>query len=143
MADTVRPRVRAVPGVVCGELEGARVRPNGVWLNWWCRGRRAALLGAGFWCVVLGIGVAGSLVSHGSLGRAGTFTLMGAVGMLVLPGLTFLALRLDRRERARMLDARVASGGPDRVAHPAHGPESARRDPPAHRVRGRSGERVA
>lgn len=93
--------------------------------------------------MVLGIGVAGSLVSHGSLGRAGTATLMGAVGMLVLPGLTFLALRLDRRERARMLEDRAALPGTDRVAHPAHGPDSARRDATAHRVRGRSGERVA
>lgn len=123
--------------------EGDSVRPNGVLLSWWCRGRRVALLGAGFWCVVLGIGVAASLVSHGSLGRTGTITLMGAVGMLVLPGLTFLALRLDRRERARMLAGRTAAPALDRVAHPARDGDSARRQPPAHRVRGRSGERVA
>lgn len=108
--------------------------------GWWRRGRRWALVGAGLWCVVLGIGVTGALISSGSLGRAGTPVLLGAVGMLVLPGLTWLALRLDNRERRRML---VDRGPVERVSHPAHPHEGARREPPAHRMRGRSGERVA
>ncbi len=108
------------------------MRQSGVW-SWWCRVRLAAVVCAGLWCVVLGAGVTGALVEHGSLGRAGTLTLLGAVGMLVLPGLTFVALRVDSRERRRMLAARPE---PDRVAHPAHPHEGARREPPAHRVRG-------
>lgn len=98
------------------------------------------LVGAGVWCVILGMGVAASLVGNGSLGRAGTVTLLGAVGMLVLPGLTALALRLDSRERGRMLAGRAAV---ESVTHPAHpGHEGSRREPPAHRVRGRVGDRV-
>jgi hypothetical protein len=114
-----------------------------VWTNWWRRGRRLALVAAGLWCVVLGIGVTGALIDDNSLGRAGTVTLLGAVGMLVLPGLTAAALRLDSRERRRMSAARQGVHAPsaDRVSHPAHA-DSTRREAPEHRVRGRSGERV-
>jgi hypothetical protein len=108
------------------------------WGAWWRRGRRVALVGAGAWCVILGMGVAASLVGSGSLGRAGTVTLLGAVGMLVLPGLTALALRLDSRERGRMLARRVTAEPVTHAAHPAH--EASRREPPAHRARGRVGD---
>lgn len=116
------------------------MRQSGLLCVWWPRVRRGALIGAGLWCLVLGVGVTASLVDSGSLGRAGTVTLLGAVGMLVLPGLTFVALRVDSRERRRMLAARPE---PDRVAHPAHPHEGARREPPAHRVRGIGISRVA
>lgn len=111
------------------------MRQSGVW-SWWCRVRLAAVVCAGLWCVVLGAGVTGALVEHGSLGRAGTLTLLGAVGMLVLPGLTVLAARLDGRVRARIAAANAAPVG--RVAHPAHPHDGARREPRAHRARGRS-----
>ncbi|MCC5822787.1 MAG: hypothetical protein LAT64_05335 [Phycisphaerales bacterium] len=113
---------------------------DGVWQSAWRRGRRVALVGAGLWCIILGIGVTASLIGSGSIGKAGTPLLLGAVGMLVLPGLTALALRLDSRERKRMLAERAMPG--ERVAHPAHPHDSARREPPAHRMRGRPGERV-
>ncbi len=112
----------------------------GAWMSWWPRVRRGAMVGAGLWCVVLGVGVTAALVESGSLGRAGTLTLLGAVGMLVLPGLTFVALRVDSRERRRMLATEPDS---DRVTHPAHPQEVARREPPAHRVRGAGASRAA
>lgn len=115
---------------------------DGSWHRWWRRGRRWALAGAGLWCVVLGVGVTGTLVESGQLGRAGTLTLLGALGMLVLPGLTALAMRVDTRERRRMLAAMPGVAEPERVAHAAHPHEAARREAPAHRVRGRAGERV-
>ncbi len=112
----------------------------GALMSWWPRVRRGAMVGAGLWCVVLGVGVTAALVDSGSLARTGTLTLMGAVGMLVLPGLTFVALRVDSRERRRMLAAGPES---DRVTHPAHPQEGARREPPAHRVRGVGTTRAA
>jgi hypothetical protein len=101
--------------------------------------RRGALIGAGLWCLVLGVGVTASLVDSGALGRAGTITLLGAVGMLVLPGLTLLAMRVDSRERRRM---RTGSGASECVAHPAHSADGPRREPPAHRVRGHAAHHV-
>ncbi|MFK7885196.1 MAG: hypothetical protein AB8F26_13560 [Phycisphaerales bacterium] len=70
--------------------------------KWWKRGRRAALVIAALWCVILGIGVTASLIDRGTLANTGTFTLLGAIGMLVLPGLTAIALRIDAKERRRM-----------------------------------------
>jgi hypothetical protein len=112
----------------------------GVLMSWWPRVQRGAMVGAGLWCVVLGVGVTAALVDSGSLARAGTVTLLGAVGMLVLPGLTLVALRVDGRERRRM---QAVQPEPDRVAHPAHPHDGARREPPAHRVRGIGVSRTA
>lgn len=107
------------------------------WWTWWRRGRRAALVVSAAWCVVLGVGVTGALVAQGSLGRVGTVTLLGAVGMLVLPGLTALALRVDSRERRRgiMIDEEPAV----MVHHAARSEAAQRREPPAHRVRATPG----
>lgn len=97
-------------------------------------------MGAGLWCLVLGVGVAASLVDSGSLGRAGTITLLGAVGMLVLPGLTLLAMRVDARERRRMMGG---LGSSERVSHPAHVGDGPRREAPAHRARGHAAQALS
>lgn len=115
--------------------ERGALEQDGSWERCWLRARRWSLVGAGLWCVVLGFGLAGALVKSGSLGRAGTLVVLGAVGMLVLPALTALALRLDNAERRKMLALRNTPT-PDRLAHAAHTQEGARREPPAHRVRG-------
>lgn len=110
-----------------------------VWC-WWRRGRRALLVVAAVWCFVLGIGVTASLVDHGALGKAGTLTLLGAVGMLVLPALTAIALRVDGRERRRMhlRETNGAAEAPsDTNTHPhAHPPH---RVSPEHRARPTAG----
>ncbi|RMH25145.1 MAG: hypothetical protein D6692_11755 [Planctomycetota bacterium] len=54
--------------------------------------------------------------------------------MLVLPGLTALALRLDARERRRSARPEPRQDTTLTLAHPAHA-DTTRRDPHAHRVR--------
>ncbi len=89
---------------------------------------------AALWCLVLGIGVTASIIEGGSLARTGTPMLLAAAGMLVLPGLTALALRLDARERRRSICPEPRQDAQPTLAHPAHA-DTTRRDPPAHRVR--------
>lgn len=106
--------------------------------RWWKRARRVALVVAAVWCIVLGIGVTATLAADGSLAQAGTPTLLAAAGMLILPGLTALALRLDSRERFRMdlCKGKPATGV---VSHAAHDDSSPRREAPAHRARSTPG----
>lgn len=114
--------------------------------RWWKRARRVALVVAAGWCIVLGIGVTATLAAEGALARVGTPTLMAAAGMLILPGLTALALRLDSRERRRM-DLAKGKLVTSVVSHAAHADSAPRREAPAHRARstpGRlAGDRVA
>jgi len=118
----------------------------------WRLGRRGALVLAAVWCVVLGVGMTAVIVDRGSLGQTATPILLAVIAMLVLPGLTAIALRFDARERrkqrisapalspiSRNAAGRTIPGPPSR--------RSARRDTPEHRTRttqpGAHGQRVA
>lgn len=82
-----------------GQRVGTRRDHPIAWLSAWRRGKRVALVLAALWCVVLGVGVSAAIVSRGSLGQTPTPVLVGVIAMLVMPGLSALAMRFDARVR--------------------------------------------
>ncbi|MEM9373406.1 MAG: hypothetical protein AAGA55_07160 [Planctomycetota bacterium] len=104
---------------VVGRDTDARLGSQAVWRI----GRRIALVLAAGWCVVLGAGMTAVIIDHGSLGQTPTWVLTGAVAMLLLPGLTAIALRFDAGVRRKHRSGRMAAGaatGRTSTRHPPH-----------------------
>jgi hypothetical protein len=104
----------------------------------WRRGKRVALVLAAVWCVVLGVGMTAILIGRGSLGQTATPVLLAAVAMLVLPGLTAIALRIDARERRKQHQRvpAIAHAPRDRTQPGLLNRHQAHRDAPSNRARG-------
>lgn len=90
--------------------------------------RRAGLVIAGLACPIGAIPLVWLLVRPEMLAVVGTPMLAAIVGLLVLPGLTMLALRLDKRVGQIALGASPPAAAPARATVVRH--VTSRRPPP-------------
>ncbi len=90
----------------------------------WPRARRIGLVCTGIWCVGLGVWLAGTLIGSSTLASTNTAVLLMIVGVIVLPAVTLIALRQDRKVARRaasmqLVDDHVFTGR-EVVAHDRH-----------------------
>lgn len=96
------------------------------------RVRRLGLVVAGVGSAVLGLVVAWVLVQPGMIGSVGTWALVAILGLLVLPGVVFMAWSMDVRAAARQaarrrtLEAQCEIEPPPALAHSATWREAGR-----------------